>query len=176
MRKISKRGQIGQTITWFAATLIIFFISLIFIGASSFFASKKIVSLDNNEIIQEKLDKQSFKELQLILNTKVDNEDLNYLIKKWVIGDKEGNSEETENKIKESVFNILNKYEDCRIFEVYYGEKINNFEDFSNKRKIVVSNLDLNPESEFGRLQRVSETILSVNNESIRTKIYIGEC
>lgn len=173
---MNTKSQVGQTITWFAATLIIFFISFLFLSASSWLTSKKILK-EKNEITLETINPQSFQEIQIILNSKIENESLNYLIKKWVLMNGEKNSDELKEKIKESIRKNLINYKDCRIFEIYYGKEIKTIEDFlNNPDKIIVSNTDLNPESVFGRLQRVSETILLINDKSIRTKLYIGEC
>ena len=49
----SKKGQIATTLTWIVATLIVFFVMMIFILASLTLAGKKKITFEDNQIFME---------------------------------------------------------------------------------------------------------------------------
>jgi len=71
--KINKKGQIGTTLTWFVAFLIIFFIMMIFISASFVISSRKKVSYGDDYIGigEETRGLKAQRSLMNLLNSKI---------------------------------------------------------------------------------------------------------
>src|SRR3989344_3229394 len=76
-KSMVKKAQIGATLSWFVATLIIFFIIVLFLSASIIFSSKKIVSGGDKINLEKKANElTSFEVLLGFLDKKIifDNE------------------------------------------------------------------------------------------------------
>ena len=100
---MTKKSQIGLTITWFGATVVIFFIMLLFITFTSLLISKKnftfsTTQTSNDESLEIKM------KLFNILNTRMDD---GRLLQEWIIDwrDNDKGKDEIQKKIKEILEN-----------------------------------------------------------------------
>lgn len=82
IRRLNKKAEIGATMTWIIAFLIIFFVMLLFIGMSGFLAGKKVLT-DSNEISlqEEKSNLEASRRLMSLLNyeVEIDGEKLSFI-------------------------------------------------------------------------------------------------
>ena len=102
-KMMTKNSQIGLTITWFGATVVIFFIMLLFITFTSLLISKKnftfsTTQTSNDESLEIKM------KLFNILNTRMDD---GRLLQEWIIDwrDNDKGKDEIQKKIKEILEN-----------------------------------------------------------------------
>jgi hypothetical protein len=178
----NKKAVIGETFSWFAAFLIIFFIMMVFLSASIVFsASKKVVSgTDNIQLNKNSADLKNQEILLDFLDKSIVFYDGKSKIKELLIREFSSDSEQKK-KIKEKIKEELDK-----LSKEYYGEKacylLNldlegdsfdvcsfscnediRFEEYVNRYKgdLLAKSIDLNLFSEKGK---------------IKIKFYLGEC
>lgn len=183
MNLIEKRGQIGVTITWFAAFLIIFFIMLLFVGFSSALAGKKAVlgwlGLGGFNEIKEVSgqgfgDLESQRKLFYLLNSLIDeNKNLKNSIVEWYLSKDEKIKEEIEGNA-ETILNSMSNEEDCYIFAVNDGSHTAfGGGDYilvkKDKTGLIIRN---DPDVQ----EHTSGLNIFLNNQKINTILYFGEC
>ena len=106
-KSMVKKAQIGATLSWFVATLIIFFIIVLFLSASIIFSSKKIVSGGDKINLEKKANElTSFEVLLGFLDKKIifDNEKTN--IKNILV---KGLDQEKRTNVKEKLKGEMDK-------------------------------------------------------------------
>ena len=103
-RNLNKKAQVGITINWMVAFIIIFFMVLIFVGISAIASGKRQLNKNDISSIKEGFDKlEAQRMLITFLNTPVEfkEEKINFreLILKW--GENQGLKGEVEAKLTE---------------------------------------------------------------------------
>jgi hypothetical protein len=119
MKKMNKKAQIGDTLTWFMAFIIIFFIIILFITASIIISGQKempilgiggnSISVSQNSLEDLELDRNLIKILNTPVEFKGEKIKISELIIKW------DNSEGVERKnieetLKKGINQILPRY------------------------------------------------------------------
>ena len=106
-----KKGQIGETMTWFVAFIVIIFIILLFIAASLIFASnnKILTSSANSEVLKNQIELSNF------LNKPVQVETEKMLVNDLIIKSKE--NDKYSSKLSEEVDLFLKNLDsNCYVF------------------------------------------------------------
>ncbi|MDD5193571.1 MAG: hypothetical protein PHF67_03205 [Candidatus Nanoarchaeia archaeon] len=176
-------GQIGATLSWFVATLIIFFIIVLFLSTTIIFSSQKKISLESDVInLEEKTGELAgFEFLLGFLDKKIlfDNEKTS--IKKIVVKglDKEKRTS-IKLKLKEELDRTIKEdYNEktCYIFDIEYPDSN------SNKGFDVCSftctDEDFNQYVDQYKSRLLSKSIkfnLYSEKGVIKIKFYLGEC
>ncbi|MEK6859881.1 MAG: hypothetical protein AABX54_03630 [Nanoarchaeota archaeon] len=129
INKINKHAQIGTTLTWFTAFIIIFFIIIIFLSATIVSSGRKYVSGYDTITLQEysgNLEMQ--KNLFNVLNSRIEFDEKSLQIKDilrnidmYNLGDDKKN--ELKTKLKKQTEDILKDSlgADCYVFQAVYG-------------------------------------------------------
>ena len=157
----NSKGQVSSTLTWFFATVIIFFIMVLFLTASITYSKIKKVSNGYDEISLQKysLNLRSERVLFSLLNSNINLSHENKKLKDWLISDiynMEGEKKsELKNKINELILSNtqLNDKNECYSFLAVSGvnpDKIGNVDprgqayvsDFIEKSSIHLGNYD----------------------------------
>ncbi len=162
----SRKAQVGRTLTWIFAFILIFFIMLLFTSATAFLSGKKflsrewnIISLDEGQDV-ESLDSQKI--LMRILNTPVDEEKtIKDLIFEWQLS----KDESVKEKIEEEVRSILESDEDIS----YYFFMVTSDLDKPTKDYIWIGKGDLDSPKE------VFELNLFLNGQKINVGLLVDK-
>lgn len=172
MRRIyitNKKGDIGDTLTWMVALIIICFIMVLFITATIIFSTKKkiISGSDSINIAGNPIDMEDSRTLFLILNQNVFYDSQQILVKdlifKWQTYDKNKITELLKNEI---VKNIGNK---CYIFDVKFSDSTLNIDTFeSDSSQIHYDNTNL--------IDKASSIVIFSGDSRALVKFYSGEC
>ena len=114
MVRINKKAQIGMTLTWFVAFVIIFFIMLVFLALTALlFAEKSILTGDKSKIeLQKNTDNSlSQRKLFLLLNLPVEDS----IVKEEIIRGKITNNNDIRDNlvkiIQDDLTNIKQQYQ-----------------------------------------------------------------
>jgi len=86
----NKSAQIGTTITWFPAFIIIFFIMVLFVGASGILAAQKVAKAKDSISLSQISDNSKLnleKELDFVLNSQVNGKTIKQEIIEWALND-----------------------------------------------------------------------------------------
>ncbi len=156
----SRKAQIGTTLTWIVAFVIIFFIMLLFFVGCAFLSGEKFVSMKKNIIsLDEEQNLESLHSQRLlakILNTLVDEgKTIKDLIFEWQLS----GSEDVKKKIEEEVESILdNENVDSYFFSVD-----------SNGRDYILIDKGIIKKEEISKLS------LFLNEQKINVELYISE-
>ncbi len=120
--KINKKAQVGTTLTWFVAFLIVFFVMILFLAATLLISTRKKIDVGVSEYNSEKFESQRV--LMNILQNKIifNGEELmiKELVESWG-NDKTDNKKE---KIKEEIGKIVGEFKDedsCYVFYAVLG-------------------------------------------------------
>lgn len=175
MIKKNNKAQVGLTITWFLAFIMIaIFIVLFIVLTLSIVKTKKILSFGmwKNEILMQDnaTNSEVQRELVLILNTPIENEkNLEQLIIEWKLG-----NSEIKPKIEKNLKEILDKTMEKK--SCYYFSINPNSEDYiwiDNKlNKDYVHRIG----NSFLVSGKTSELMLFVNNQKIKITLFVGKC
>jgi len=166
-----KKAQIGATLTWVGAFLIIFFIMILFGSFTAILAGEKVVTLNENDIsfVSEKKGFENQKQLRSILESTLDSngQEIREAIIVWSsLKDEKRKSLEVE--IESKVSSLLDSRvgrDDCYSFKAVqspseFGEStINSYQ---------------RPEDILDRL-KLRINLYSLENK-IKLEFYIGEC
>ncbi|MDO8517632.1 MAG: hypothetical protein Q7S33_05920 [Nanoarchaeota archaeon] len=106
-----KKAQIGKTMTWFVAFIIIIFIMLLFISASLIFSNKNkiLTSSSNSEVLKNQIELNNF------LNKQVQIETEKLTIYDLIIKSNE-NSKYSSKLNEEAALFVKNLNSDCYVF------------------------------------------------------------
>jgi len=118
----NKKATIGSTFTWVAAFLIIFFVILLFLSATTILAGKKYLSGEKNKIIINDLS-GSLEEKNLlvnVLNLNVVNKTIFELVNDWGLEEDFNKRKEIKEKIQENVEKFLETEIENNEFEKYF--------------------------------------------------------
>lgn len=193
MIKLNKKSQIGATLTWILALLIIFFVIVIFISVTLILSVTKSVSYGRDEIklIEYKSNLESQEILFNILGSKIYFDDKESKIKDvlkeidmyYLDSEKK---DELREKIKSQTEDFLRDLNRCYIFRAVYGTEV------IRKNTLEFSSLD--SKSSYVKKQKKEwiessvEVILLRNeiaeafgddgekNQIIQIKFYLGDC
>lgn len=167
LKKISKKAQIGITLTWFVAFVIVFFVMLVFLALTALLAAEKsILSLGgilggkNNIESQKNSDNlASQRKLFFLLNSPLDDKTVKEEIIEWKITD----SEEIRNKVVSVVKESLKKQgsEDCSVFMADSGKIILNSFSSMDATDINTNKFSLD---------------IFYNNQKVNAAAYSGKC
>jgi len=166
------KGQIGQTITWSAASLILFIIMVLFIMATLFLSTQK--DLNNSNQVEGIFFENSgnFKSQQTLfylLNFPInENKTLRDLIFEWRFSDFK--EDDLKQQIKEILDSIAEE-DECYYFALNYNSLLPDKGILIKKTKRTLtskSDLDLKKQS--------FKLSLFKNNQEINLKLYLGEC
>lgn len=125
-----KRAQIPSTLVWFFATILIFFIMLVFLGAAALDSGSKKVSSGWDEITLEKSTGTLRSQIVLfnLLNYKISIDDKTLSVKDWFIEDiyrmEEGKKAELREKMRQVIKINLGEKE-CYFLNVVSGIRDN---------------------------------------------------
>ncbi len=171
---LDRKAQVGITLTWITAFLVIFFIMLIFIVVSSGLFAKKIIprylvfgGSDKNII---KLDDEKSigslnnqRKLIRILNTPINKgETLSEKIIQWQLDKK--NEEELKKEVKNILDNEI-KNNECYMFYIV-EEKILLISNSNNEISLII-------DFDYTRFSNIN---LFSNKQKINMQFYEGEC
>ncbi|MEK6906749.1 MAG: hypothetical protein AABW81_03945 [Nanoarchaeota archaeon] len=127
MVRINKKAQIGMTLTWFVAFVIIFFIMLVFLALTALlFAEKSILTGDKSKIeLQKNTDNSlSQRKLFLLLNLPVEDS----IVKEEIIRWKITNNNDIRDNLVKIIQDDLKRDSECTIFIADSGKiSINEF-------------------------------------------------
>lgn len=162
---VFKKGQVGLTLTWFTAFIVIFFIMLLFVAMSSILTLKKVLPFYGEGFNEVQI--SSGKDLGSLDNQKK----LIYLLNSPVDEDKElknlilENRQDIKNKSRIILNEMVNE-EECYYFKIGYdsGDEVL----VSNKKNIGYVDV--------WNLQRTSKLNIFHDNKEINAALYIGEC
>jgi len=116
---MNKKSQIGATITWITASVIVFFVMLLFIAATIGLAKGKDLFNENKIRLGEQewagsLENQ--RELDSIFSTEIDGVTIRNLITEWIITE---DNNKVENKVEEKVESILEEGDTISIYYLF---------------------------------------------------------
>ena len=186
---INKKAAIGETLTWFAGFLIIFFIIVLFLSASIIFsASKKISGGSDEVILQNNLNKADMERILIDFFDKpvvFDNgkPKIKWLVIKSLESSKEDEKIKIKEKLKEELDKILDEYygkNGCYLFSLKYAEESQNLDiqgfdicSFScNKDKRFEQYLELYKKNFLSK-----SVIFNIfSDQQIEIQFYLGEC
>jgi len=178
--KFNKKSQIGTTMTWLVAFIIIFFVIVIFLVFTIIFAGKKVVSFDKDKVELEDLniDLENQNSLIYFLNQEINFKGENKKIKKFVSEipflDEES-KKDASSLVKEKLENFLgDKEEKCYIFKVQYYLINKDYFDEKKFYEFKVSNTYL---KSFNNIPSL-DLFFSKDNQDykIKTFFYYGVC
>jgi hypothetical protein len=135
----NKKAQIGNTITWFAAFLIIFFVMLLFMISSFYLAGKKSIK-SNNEILLKEGDAVNldvFEELNYVLDNKFDYEGDNVRILDFILytdSNADGNADILFKELQKQLDGLCLSY----MLEVPEGYVIRQEKDFVDEARALI--------------------------------------
>ena len=170
----SRKAQIGKTLTWFTAFVIIFFIMLGFVALTGLLTGKKFLSRERSVITLDEEENLESSDSQItlitmltlvkVLNTFVGENTIEDLIFEWqVSGD-----EEVKATIKNKVEEVLESDEnaDSYLFTVNYGSE-------DSTKSLTVGEI-IGSRDSIER-QRISEINLFLNEQIINVELYIDK-
>ena len=175
-----KRGDVGRTIVWTVAFIIIVFILAFYLVLSSSTAGTKMFLNIFSDTGKYKIDLvegvgvgdlKSQEILQSILNTRIDNARIKDLIFEWDVNKNSLVGENIKSKLKEVLENVD---DECYLIEfdkVPYrssDEYIWVGKGFSGTTSEIWSGAIVK--------ENMIEVILENNNRKIKARLYIGEC
>jgi len=178
--RIGKKAQLGATLTWFVAFIVIFFIMFLFTGATALLAVQKNVPIiswftgaGENKIsvgaYSTEIEMQRNLIFFLNMPTEADN--------KIQIRDLILESKNTE--LEKEVNNLIDKLEpkpECYIFRVERDGK-NDFEVYNVWNVPVVGGQRRGqPQVESALKKTIELNLTSKDNKPIRVRFYAGEC
>lgn len=178
-----RKAQIGKTLTWFTAFVIIFFIMTGFVALTGLLTGKKFLSRERSSINLEEvedsetlssLDNQiifiTMSTLVRILNTFVEEKTIEDLIFEWQLsGDEEDEEikEIIENKVKEILGDYENEdFEDSYFFTVNYGS--------GDSMKTLEVGYLVGSRDSIER-KRISKITLFLNGQEINVELYMDK-
>ncbi len=129
MERINKKSQIGSTLTWFTATVIIFFIMVLFLTASILVSGvKKVVSgWDDVKLEQFNGNLESQRVLFNLLDSSFQIDNVTMKVKDWLVLDLYNLEESKKSLIRENVKQRVlelvgaNGDRDCYAFQAISG-------------------------------------------------------
>ena len=184
-RERNKRAQIGSTLTWIGAFLIIFFIMLLFLAASiSVIKLKKLTKYDYSislEATEEESAMQSrmiFSLLNSPIKINYNNEEKGVAIKEALafLNFDDVLKESIKSQIKSTLQEIV-RYEkpQCYLFRISSGSKIIEFEDLAAAADLTFSYYLFSSKPDaYDKTDKIY--IQSNKNEAIKVEIFAGRC
>ena len=137
-KKFSKKAEIGTTLTWIPAVMIVFFMMFLFVTATAASAGGRFLSWNKNSLEFEDADVSLIPQglLIKILNTPAggSGERVEDLVLKWKISRSEELKDQIENVVKE----ILDEEEFDYVFRVNYAIEKEYGEYFSVRSREVI--------------------------------------
>ena len=183
-KSMVKKAQIGATLSWFVATLIIFFIIVLFLSASIIFSSKKIVSGGDKINLEKKANElTSFEVLLGFLDKKIifDNEKTN--IKNILV---KGLDQEKRTNVKEKLKGEMDKItkenfigNSCYLFDIEYPNSNLNVGNGFDVCSLTCTDERFDEYVDQYKTRLLSKSIsFDIYSEKgvIKTKFYLGEC
>lgn len=185
----SKRSQIGATLSWFVAILIIFFIMVLFLSISIIFsAQKKVISgTDKISLERKNSDLNNYDILLSFLDKKIVFDNAKTSVKNIVM---DGLDKEKRVKIKEKLKEELDKLakenyggDICYLFDISYPNSNigvnNNPQNKFDVCSFTCTDEQLNDYVDQYKLRLLSKSIsfnLYSEKGVVKTKFYLGEC
>ncbi|MBU2562618.1 MAG: hypothetical protein KKF68_03085 [Nanoarchaeota archaeon] len=180
MKTLDKAGQVGLTITWITAFIVIFVIMLIFISMSFSLIGNKRLSGEKNFIeISERKDSGALdnqRKLFFLLGSITESkETIKDLIFKWKLSDDELIKEEVEIEIT-SILENLKKDSGCYLFVADYDVSKSPEEYIWISNEINKDYLEFVGEGYLVFEKEISKLDLFFNNQEINVMFYSGKC
>ena len=175
IKKKLKKGQVGLTITWIPAVLVTFFIMAIFFLTTLGLTGIKFLSGDLNsiEIDNGKSlgDLDSQRKLITLLNTPIEEKILSEKIIQWQLGKID------KKNLEKDIKDILEKNEECYLFEIKGIEDININSPYISKVGVGSVLGTTSKENKYLELYEKSSIInLFVDDQKINIRFNTGEC
>lgn len=140
--KENKRAQIGNTLTWFTSTIIIFFIMVLFLTTAILSSgTKKVTSgWDEVKLTKSELSLRSQRVLLQLLESKISIENQTLKLKDWLKEDLYNMEESKKGVLRELIKSkVLESVEANKINECYAFQAVSGIKD----PEVVLNNVDL---------------------------------